>query len=383
MALERFKAPALPIPNAEYDQRTMTDIIRALRLYFNQLDSLTPNQAESYRADNFYGGEFDGTVMTANNVATSTLTATYSNVSSMMSEFIRSKGFLGGNFVGGTFMGTRFYGNEIAGNGNELTFPHGAFSQDGFTTLTNAIPNSSSTADIVVASTAKFASAGTILIGKELISYTGKTATSFTGITRSEYGSSGASHSAGVYVTEAQAVPSATTALQVPFDTTDNSNQVALDPADNTKIVFSVAGYYNIQFSVQLLNPKSSIDNVTFWFRKNTADIAQTAGVSTVPTGPSANLGATLTSWNIVIPVNAGDNIQLMMSSVSGDTVIGTYPPGTAPVSPASPSVILTATFVSGLSIPSNLPGYIKIAPISVTGFGQIGTVIVNTTNTI
>ena len=230
-----------------------------------------------------------------------------------------------------------------------LKFPNGAFSQDGFTTLTNAIPNSSSTAAIVVASTANFASAGTILIGKELISYTGKTATSFTGITRSEYGSSGASHSAGVYVTEAQAVPSATTALQVPFDTTDNSNQVALDPADNTKIVFSVAGYYNIQFSAQLLNPKSSIDNVTFWFRKNTADIAQTAGVTTVPTGPGANLGAALTAWNIVVPLNAGDKIQLMMSSVSGDTVIGTYPPGTAPVSPASPAVILTATFVSAL----------------------------------
>jgi hypothetical protein len=230
-----------------------------------------------------------------------------------------------------------------------LKFPNGAFSQDGFTTLTNAIPNSSSTATIVVGSTANFASAGTILIGRELISYTGKTATTFTGITRSEYGSSGASHSAGVYVSEAQAVPSATTALAVPFSTTDNSNQVALDPADNTKIVFSVAGYYNIQFSAQLLNPKSSIDNVTFWFRKNTADIAQTAGVATVPTGPSANLGAALTAWNIVVPLNAGDNIQLMMSSISGDTVIGTYPPGIAPVSPASPAVILTATFVSAL----------------------------------
>jgi hypothetical protein len=236
-----------------------------------------------------------------------------------------------------------------SGGGSALSFPNGAFHQDGYTTLTNAIPNSSSTATIVVASTANFASAGTILIGKELISYTGKTATSFTGITRSEYGSSGAAHSAGVYVTEAQAVPSATTALQVPFDTTDVSNQVAIDPADNTKIVFAVAGYYNIQFSAQLLNPKSSIDNVSFWFRKNTNDIPNTAGVSTVPIGPSANLGATLTAWNIVIPVNAGDNVQLMMSSVSGDTVIGTYPPGTAPVSPASPAVILTATFASAL----------------------------------
>jgi hypothetical protein len=233
--------------------------------------------------------------------------------------------------------------------GANLAFPNGTFHQDGFTTLTNAIPNSSSTAAIVVASTANFASAGTILIGKELISYTGKTATSFTGITRSEYGSSGAAHSAGVYVTEAQAVPSATTALAVPFDSTDTSNQVSIDATDNSKIVFDIPGYYNIQFSAQLLNPKSSIDNVSFWFRKNTNDIPNTAGVSTVPTGPSANLGATLNAWNIVIPVNAGDNVQLMMSSVSGDTVIGTYPPGTAPVSPASPAVILTATFVSAL----------------------------------
>ena len=50
--------------------------------------------------------------------------------------------------------------------GSQLYFPYGAFHQDGFTTLTNTIPNSSSTAAIVVGSTAMFASAGTILIGK-------------------------------------------------------------------------------------------------------------------------------------------------------------------------------------------------------------------------
>ncbi len=60
MAMERFQAPALPLPPVEYDQRYHTDLIRILRLYFNQLDSLTPNQANSYRADNFYGGDFVG-----------------------------------------------------------------------------------------------------------------------------------------------------------------------------------------------------------------------------------------------------------------------------------------------------------------------------------
>jgi len=230
-----------------------------------------------------------------------------------------------------------------------LRVPYGAFHQDGYTTLTNAIPTSGSTATIVVGSTTGFASAGTIIIQKELISYTGKTSTTFTGITRSQYGSSGASHAAGVYVTEAQAVPSATTALVFPFDTTDSSNQVSLDPADNTKVVFAVSGYYNIQFSIQLLNAKNSIDNVTLWFRQNGVDIPYSTGIATVPLGPGTTLGASLVAWNLVLPVNAGDNIQLIMASDSGDTVAGTYPPGTAPVHPAAPSVILTATFVSAL----------------------------------
>jgi len=230
-----------------------------------------------------------------------------------------------------------------------LRVPYGAFHQDGYTTLTNTIPNSGSTAAIVVASTANFASAGTIIIEKELISYTGKTATTFTGITRSQYGSSGASHTAGVYVTEAQAVPSATTALAIPFDTTDASNGVSINSTDNSKIVFATAGYYNVQFSIQLLNGKSSIDNVTLWFRQNTVDIPYSAGIATVPTGPGTKLGASIVAWNLVLPVNAGDNIQLMMASDSGDTVAGTYPPGTAPVHPVAPSIILTATFVSAL----------------------------------
>ena len=252
----------------------------------------------------------------------------------------------------------RLYFNEIDNfaqslatntGGSLLKFPNGAFHQDGYTTLTNAIPNSSSTATIVVGSTAGFASTGAILIESELITYTGKTATSFTGITRSQYGSSGSSHAAGVYVTEAQGVASASTALAIPYDTTDTSNGVALDPLDNSKVVFAVAGYYNVQFSIQLINATSSIDNVTLWFRKNTADIDYTAGITSIPSKHAGGLGAAIVSWNLIVNVDAGDNIQLMMASNSGNTVAATYPPGTSPTHPASPSVILTATFVSAL----------------------------------
>ena len=242
---------------------------------------------------------------------------------------------------------TTLLGNTAGGAA--LRFPNGAFHQDGYTTLTNAIPNSSSTATIVVGSTAGFASSGTILIESELIGYTGKTSTSFTGITRSVYGSSGSSHAAGVYVSEAQGVASPSTALAIPFDTTDTSNQVSIDSLDNTKIVFAVAGYYNIQFSIQLINATSSIDNATLWFRQNTVDIGYSAGIVSIPSKHAGGIGAAIISWNLVIPVNSGDNIQLMMHSNSGNTVAGTYPPGTVPVHPASPSVILTATFVSAL----------------------------------
>lgn len=60
MAMTQFRAPALPVPSPEYDQRQQTDLIRALRIYFNWLDSLTPQQAQSYKAENFYGGLFSG-----------------------------------------------------------------------------------------------------------------------------------------------------------------------------------------------------------------------------------------------------------------------------------------------------------------------------------
>ena len=41
MGMQGFRAPALPVPPVEYDQRYHTDLIRILRLYFNQLDSTT------------------------------------------------------------------------------------------------------------------------------------------------------------------------------------------------------------------------------------------------------------------------------------------------------------------------------------------------------
>lgn len=75
MALEKFKAAPLPNPPVQYDPQYVRQLVRVLELYFSQLDSLTPNQAQSYRADNFYGGAFTGTNVTADNVTATNIDA--------------------------------------------------------------------------------------------------------------------------------------------------------------------------------------------------------------------------------------------------------------------------------------------------------------------
>jgi hypothetical protein len=48
MAMEKFRHSPLPRPGREYSEEQMFQMIRVLELYFNQLDSNTPLQAEYY-----------------------------------------------------------------------------------------------------------------------------------------------------------------------------------------------------------------------------------------------------------------------------------------------------------------------------------------------
>ena len=56
MALVNFKHSPLPSPPQDYDAQYVRQLIRVIELYFNQLDSQTPNQAQSYKATTFVGG---------------------------------------------------------------------------------------------------------------------------------------------------------------------------------------------------------------------------------------------------------------------------------------------------------------------------------------
>jgi hypothetical protein len=456
MALERFRAPALPIPNAEYDQRTMTDIIRALRLYFNQLDSLTPNQAQSYRADNFYGGEFDGTVMTANNVATSTLTATYSNVSSMMSQFVRSNGFLGGNFVGGSFMADKFYGADISGNGNGIILPSASFQDNtnqfgstvypspiSFTQVdyTNQIILDDTTASFTGARTATTltvsAITGTLTVGSHLFGTGYETAVVTGSVTNNVLNVTAVTSgtlTVGNYLTGVIAMPAGTRIaalltgsggvgtylLNVPdgstfsiasttvtaygvyitnqltgtlgaagtYSTSTSGNLAsrAMTSRQTSRIRTLVAGVYSLTWSGQFSNLANAAEDINVWIRINNVDFPGTNGVVSLQARKSVGVPTkVIAGWNYFINLNANDYVEFWWLPASTDVSLAALPAvtGTPTAYPSTASMIATVGFVSGLSSPSNLPGFIKIAPISVTGFGQIGTVIVNTTNTI
>lgn len=233
-------------------------------------------------------------------------------------------------------------------DGSGILFPNGAFYQDGYTTLTANMTNVSTT-PIQVTSTDNFLSAGGLIIGSELITYTGKTSTTFTGITRGVYGSTNVAHTAGDNVAEAQTLASSAVSQPLTLLQTTVSNGVHIDATDKTKVVHDTAGIYNIQFSIQMLTFDNTIDNVTVWFRLNGTDIPYSAGIATVPAIHGGNPGTAIISWNLVQPMNAGDYIQLIFASNTGNTVAATYPPGTSPVHPASPSIIVTSTFVSAL----------------------------------
>lgn len=232
-----------------------------------------------------------------------------------------------------------------------LVFPYGAFHQNGTTTLSVGITNVSTT-PIQVASTATFPSSGWILIGSELISYTTKTATTFDGtITRGVLGTTKAAHTAGADITEAQGTGGATTIGQVLFNNTDYSNGVSVDATDQTKIVFSNAGVYNLQFSAQLLNFTTSEDNVTIWFRQNGTDISASASIEQVNSKHGSSPGARICTVNLFVQVAANDYVQLAWVSDTGNTVLASFPASTvAPIHPLSPGVIFTCQFVSAVA---------------------------------
>lgn len=136
------------------------------------------------------------------------------------------------------------------------------------------------------------------------------------------------------------------TAKAVTFNATDNTNGIALG-TPTSRVVTSVSGYYNFQFSMQLDKASGAAASVWIWPKVNGVNIAASASKVSIQ-GTTAE---SVPAWNFVLPMIAGDYFELYW--LTDDTAVQIkYEAGfgTAPNDvPAIPSVILTATFVSAL----------------------------------
>jgi hypothetical protein len=90
MALTKFKHSPLPNPPNVYDAQYVRQLVRVIELYFNQLDSLTPNEAQSYTADEFIGGTFSGTEIIATDITTTALEAVTGQIDRLTSDNIKA-----------------------------------------------------------------------------------------------------------------------------------------------------------------------------------------------------------------------------------------------------------------------------------------------------
>ena len=134
-------------------------------------------------------------------------------------------------------------------------------------TLSSGINNSVTT--IPVTSNASFPTVGTVLIGTELIAYTGKGTNTLTGATRSSFGTTATSHNSGAVVTNAtdytgwgNAVEASTVTLEPALWSLSNFGQVLVGTISNGKTFTwnaGVANRFTTRASTTTLNFETAI----------------------------------------------------------------------------------------------------------------------------
>ena len=128
-----------------------------------------------------------------------------------------------------------------------------------------------------------------------------------------------------------------------------NSSQVYIG-TPTSRIYITNAGVYNYQFSLQLTNSAAQIHAVTVWIRVNGIDIANSSSAINLPVKRGSVNAAVILALNYLVPIQAGDYIELMWLADDAQVSLATLPASVvAPIYPAAPAAIVTVTFVSAL----------------------------------
>ena len=130
------------------------------------------------------------------------------------------------------------------------------------------------------------------------------------------------------------------TAYAIQFDTPSLAADIALDPTNTTRIVFSEGGLYRVSFTAQIASSSASTLEFRFWPRVNGTDITGSTMVASLH-----NNGATIVvSRDSIFEFAANDYLEAMWATTSTSGSLLAH--AATAYAPASPSATMAISRV-------------------------------------
>ena len=357
----------MPAPATEYSREQFRQLVRALEIYFSQLDSNTPNHAEKYTADSFQvnlGGTPTITTGQMNwNSEDQTLNIgmEYGVVQQVGEEiYARVKNTTGSTIPNGTVVGfagatadALLVSPYLADGGQPTLYILGVMTHDlpdsgdkgycctwGFVrevntsafsqgdvlyasptvagAFTNVKPTAPNNVIPIAACVVSDATNGVIFVRptiQQQLFY-------------------------GEFTKTTDQTPAAIdTAYTVTFDNTEISNGVVIG-SPTSRIVVPQSGLYQFDTTVQLTSGNASAKNIWLWLRKNGANVPNSARLVTM----DINNGYVPVTVVETISMAANDYIELVFAS--SDTAVTVDTVAATAFAPAAPAVVLSVSQV-------------------------------------
>jgi hypothetical protein len=122
-----------------------------------------------------------------------------------------------------------------------------------------------------------------------------------------------------------------------------------------SKIVVAQSGFYNAQFSAQFINTTNDVQQIDIWFRKNGVNVNDSNSQFGIKARQSSGSASRLiAAMNFILDLEENDYFEMMWrvsdSGVSLEQFPAVTASGSSPAIPATPSIILTVSFMSNQS---------------------------------
>lgn len=355
LTLRPTKAPNLIVARPQYEMQQQELFKQQLRLYFDTIDNFTAGlmaPGGGKFLNNPYGAFQDDTTQhdgsTTIPYAVRLNTTDYSNGITVESRDVVAVGSIGpasttmtitsitsGRFYPGMILsgtgvtsGTYVY-LQLSSTATAVATPTGSAGGAGLFTFT--------VSDATGIETRQFVSGTGIVANTRVVSVVGTTVTVDTALTGAVSGT--VTFRPWGYTGTYSVSPSQTVAAGTTISGTTN-----------TKITVAQDGLYNIQFSFQFTNPDNAIHDIDIWFKKNDVTIPKSNSQFSINARKSAgNPSHLITALNYMVDMLAGDYVEIVWHTSNSAVYMEAIGEQTSPLRPATPSAIVTVSFVSEL----------------------------------